>query len=189
MKDSFIFEILEDSKANKKIIGIWQYNDSEGFIAGYVKDLNKTFFTFQHLTKFGRLDGIIIDKIETIQSIDFDDDYSKSLQYIFENSSQLDIEKEIEIKLSEKDDWQIEILKQYKGNTEKLISLEINEDEYFTGYVEKISKTDIVFHCIGKLGEDEGTVIYRNEDITAFKLNDIDNRKRKMLFDWRNKKD
>jgi len=185
MKENFLIDILKRSKSKKEIIGIWQYKNSDGFMAGYIKDLNDTFFTFQHLTKYGKLDGIILDKIETIQSIDFKDDYSRSMQYIFDNSEKLDIEDKIKIELNEKEDWQIDILKQFEGNTKQFISLEINDDENFTGFVEKISKVDIVFHCVGEMGEDEGTVIYRNEDITAFKINDIDNRKRKMLYDWR----
>jgi len=187
MKENFLIDILKKSKEKKEIIGIWQYDDSDAFIAGYVLDINDTFFTFQHLTKYGKFDGIVIDKIETIQSIDFNDDYSKAMQYLFENSKKLDIENSVNIKLNEKDDWQFSILKQFKGNTKEFISLEINGKDEFTGFVEKLSKTDIIFHCIGKMGEDEGTVIYRNIDVTAFKINDIDNRKRKLLFDWRNK--
>ncbi len=107
------------------------------------------------------------------------------MQYIFDNSEKLDIEDNLNIKLNENEDWQIDILNQFKGNTEQLICFELNGDGYFTGSVEKVSKTDFVFRCVGKMGEDEGTVIYRNEDITAFKINDIGNRKRKMLYDWR----
>jgi hypothetical protein len=185
MDENFLIDTLKKSKEQKEIIGVWQYNDTDNFIAGYVLDLNDTFFTFQHLTKYGKLDGIILDKIETIQSVDFNDDYSKAMQYIFENSEKLDTEEVVKIDLNEKEDWQIDILEQFKGNTKQFISLEINGNENFTGFIEKLSKSDIVFHCVGKMGEDEGTVIYRNEDITAFRINDIDNRKRKMLFDWR----
>ena len=185
MDKNFLIDTLKKSKEQKEIIGIWQYNDGDNFIAGYVLDLNNTFFTFQHLTKYGKLDGIILEKIETIQSVDFNDDYSRAMQYLFDNSEKLDVEDSLKIKLNEKEDWQTDILKQFKGNTEQLISFEINGDDYFTGFIEEFSKTDFVFHCVGKMGKDEGTVIYRNEDITAFKIYDIDNRKRKMLYDWR----
>lgn len=181
---SFLLDTLNKSKKNKEIIGIWQYNDSDGFIAGYVLDVNSTFFTFQHLTKYGKLDGIVFDKIESIQSVDFNDEYSKALQYVFDNSEKLEIEENFEIKLSEKEEWQSDTIKQFEGEN-IVISLEISGDEFYTGFVKKVSETDFILHCIGKMGEDEGTVIYKIEDITALKINDLDNRKRKMLFKWR----
>jgi hypothetical protein len=48
-----------------------------------------------------------------------------------------------------------------------------------------MSESDLILHCVGKMGEDEGTVIYRIEDVTAVRVNDIENRKRVMLFKWR----
>jgi len=185
MEESYLLKTLLKSKANKEIIGIWQYGDSEGFLAGYVIDLNEEFFSFQHLTKYGKLDGIIIDRIETIQSVDFNDDYSKAMQYVFDNASRLDVEEIVNIELSEKENWQTEIINELVGNTHQLVSIEISGEEKFTGFIEKASKTDIVLHCVGKLGEDEECVIYKIDDITSFKLNDLDNRKRKLLYDWR----
>jgi hypothetical protein len=35
------------------------------------------------------------------------------------------------------------------------------------------------------MGEDEGTIIYRIDDISAIRINDIENRKRAMLYKWR----
>jgi hypothetical protein len=49
----------------------------------------------------------------------------------------------------------------------------------------EVSETDFILNCVGKLGEDEGTVVYKIEDVTGFKINDIDNRRRAMLYKWR----
>ena len=38
-----------------------------------------------------------------------------------------------------------------------------------------------------KSGEDEGLTMFKVEDITHFKINDIDNRKRLLLYNWRKK--
>ena len=185
MNESILFDILEKSKENKEIIGIWKYSDDDGFWAGYVKDYNENLVIIQHFTKYGKSDGIIVERIDNIKSVDFDDDYAKAMQCLIDYSAQLDKEDPFEFELTENEDWQIEVLKQIEG-TKRIVLLEINSSDYFSGFVTKLSEYDLILHCVGEMGEDEGTVIYRIEDITAVRVNDIENRKRLMLFNWRN---
>jgi hypothetical protein len=77
------------------------------------------------------------------------------------------------------------MLQQLEGNKDVLVSVEINNDHYYTGFLLMVSETDFVMNSIGKMGEDEDKVIYRIEDVTAIRLNDMDDRKRKLLYDWR----
>jgi len=39
--------------------------------------------------------------------------------------------------------------------------------------------------CVGKMGEDLGISILKIEDITSIQIDDIDNRKRNLLYKWR----
>ncbi len=181
---SIFNKILERSKLNKELIGLWKYNDDEGFWCGYVIDYNENLVKIQHYTKYGKKDGIIIAQISDIQSVDFNDEYEKVMQCVIDYSNELEKEDETNILLIESEDWQFELLKQLEGNFDKITSLEINSS-YFSGFIIEVSETDFIFHCVGKLGEDEGLVIYRIEDITGFRINDIDNRKRAMLYKWR----
>lgn len=185
MNESILFEILRKSKENKEIIGIWKYSDDDGFWAGYVKDYNENLVVIQHFTNYGKSDGIIVERIDNIKSVDFDDDYAKAMQCLIDYSAQLDEEDPFELGITEDDDWQVEVLKQIEG-TKRIVRLEINGSDSFSGFVTKLSEYDLILRCIGKMGEDEGTVIYRLEDITAVRVNDIENRKRVMLFNWRN---
>jgi len=185
MNGSILFDILKKSKENKEIIGIWKYNDSEGFWSGYVRDYNEELVTIQHFTKYGKADGVIIERIENIKCIDFDDDYAEAMQCLIDYSAELDKETKIEVTLNDNEDWQLGILKQVKGRKDIIARLEINGSDYFSGFITKISETDLILHCLGKMGEDEGAVIYRLEDITSVRINDIDNRKRVMLYNWR----
>jgi hypothetical protein len=184
MSKSIILDIIKNSKKNKEIIGIWKYNDNDGFWAGYVTDYNEELVTIKHFTKYGKSDGTIIERIENIKNIDFKDDYAKAMQYIVENSEELDKDADFEIKLSNSEDWQEEILKQLEG-TNQITKIEISNDGFFSGFITKVSESDFILHCIGEMGEDEGTVVYRIEDVTAIRVNDIENRKRAMLFEWR----
>jgi hypothetical protein len=184
MSESILFDILKKSKENKEIIGIWKYNDDDGFWAGYVKDYNEELITIQHFTKYGKSDGIIVERIENIKSVDFDDDYAKAMQCLIDYSSELDKDEHFEIELNDNEEWQIGILKQLEG-TDRIARLEINGSDYYSGFITKLSESDLILHCVGKMGEDEGTVFYRIEDVTAVRVNDIENRKRVMLFNWR----
>jgi hypothetical protein len=184
MNGSLLFEVLEKSKKYKEIIGIWKYNDDDGFWAGYVKEYTEELVTIQHFTKYGKSDGIIVERIDNIQSIDFDDDYAKAMQCLVDYSTVLDKDENFKLELNDNQDWQIEILKQLEG-TDQIVRLEINGSDYFSGFITKLSASDLVLYCVGKMGENEGTVIYRIEDVTAVRVNDIENRKRAMLYKWR----
>ncbi len=58
--NSNFYKILQHSKENQSIIAV--YNDPEGdnFWAGYILDFNDEFFTMQHISKYGKKDGILI---------------------------------------------------------------------------------------------------------------------------------
>lgn len=178
-------KILEQSKLNKELLGLWKYNDDEGFWLGYIVDFNENLITIQHFTNYGKKDGLIIVQYQDIKSVDFNDDYAKAMQCVIDYSDQLDKEDETILTISDYEYWQFEILHQLEGNYEKVISVEISGSDYFSGFIQEVSEVDFILHCVGKLGEDEGTVVYRIEDVTGFKINDIDNRKRAMLFKWR----
>ncbi len=107
-----IKDILRRSKEEKKFIGIWLYNDDDGFWSGYVKDFDEEFVFLRHFTKYGKPDGIIVEQIENIESIDFDDDYSNAMEYLIANSEKIDKEPEIELSINDHENWQYEILEQ-----------------------------------------------------------------------------
>jgi len=184
MSKSILLDLIKNSKQNREIIGIWKYNDEDGFWAGYVTDYNEELVTIKHFTKYGKSDGIIVEQIANIKNIDFDDDYAKAMQYIVENSEELDKDVDFEMKLGNSEDWQIEILKQLEG-TNQIAKVEISNDGFFSGFITKVSESDFILHCVGEMGEDEGTVVYRVEDVAAIRVNDIENRKRAMLFKWK----
>ena len=78
------------------------------------------------------------------------------------------------------------MIKQIEGNYDFISSIEIN-NSYYSGFVEEVDKENFTFNLIGKSGEDEGLTMFKVEDITHFKINDIDNRKRLLLYNWRKK--
>ncbi|PIQ17543.1 MAG: hypothetical protein COW66_11220 [Flavobacteriaceae bacterium CG18_big_fil_WC_8_21_14_2_50_34_36] len=184
MEQTLFEEILSKSKDEKEIIGIWQYGDDSGFLSGYVIDFNEDLVLFQHYTQYGKTDGIITLQKAGIQSIDAKDDYAKAMECLIEYSTILEKVPEFKPSLNTTEEWQSELIKQLAQKSEVLVSLEISGG-YFSGYIKKATDSDFVMTCVGKMGEDEGNVIYRIEDVTEFKLHDWDDRKRDLLYKWR----
>jgi len=180
-----IKDILRRSKEEKKFIGIWLYNDDDGFWSGYVKDFDEAFVFLRHYTKYGKPDGIIVEQIENIESIDFDDDYSNAMEYLIANSEKIDIEPEIELHIKDHENWQYEILEQQLSNNERIVGIQVNRDNFYSGFVTWIDEDNVILNMVGKEGQDQGKTIFKLEDINAIRINDIENRKKLLLYKWK----
>jgi len=179
-------EILEKSRLTKELIGIWKYDDSEKFWCGYVVEYNESLIKLQHFTKYGKHDGVIIIPIHEIQSIDFNDDYARAMQVIIDYSTELEKQNKLDFNISENENWRYETLKQLESSSEIMANIEFNQNnDSFAGFIIKVDEDNFVLHCIGEIGEDEGMVIYKIEDINTIKINDMLCRKRTMLHKWR----
>ena len=175
---SLIKKILENSKSEKRFIGIWIRNDDDGFWSGFVQDYNNEYVYIKHFSKYGKPDGIVVEKIDQIESIDFDDTYSQCMQYLIENTIELDFEEEITLPLPDDENWQYLTLKEQLKNKERIVRIEINEEEFFSGFVEAIDTRHVTIHRIGNLGEDENFSLFNLDDITTVRINDLENRKK-----------
>jgi len=133
-----IRDILNKSKEQKKILGIWMYDDDDGFWSGYVKDFNEELVFIQHFTKYGKPDGVIVERIENIESIDFDDDYSRLMEYVIQNSDKLDIEPEVKFEITESENWQFELLDKQLGGKDRIVRIQVNANNY-CGLVEWVN--------------------------------------------------
>jgi hypothetical protein len=185
LKMDFITDLLEQSKVNKELIAIWNYSSDDDFFCGYVLDFDEEVLSLKHFTRFGKLDGIIIQKISEIKSIDFNNDYCAAMQCVIDYSEQLEKEVYSEKEVVLGDNWIIETLGNYLGKRDAIISIEINNREFYTGFLKKLSETDLLLNNIGKMGENEGDGVYKLGDISSLRVEDIDNRKRLLLYNWR----
>ncbi|WP_278035710.1 hypothetical protein [Flavobacterium nitratireducens] len=124
-------------------------------------------------------------RIANIKTIDFNDDYTRVMECIIQYSNIIDQPSKFDVNIGYSNYWQYDTLIKLAGNDELVASLEFNGNEYFTGIVKQMSDEDFILNCIGKNGEDQGTAIFRIEDITEIKVNDLDNRRRLLLYKWR----
>ena len=185
MDTDIIRGIFDKSKSTKSLIGIWTYTDGDGFWSGYVTDYNDEFVQIHHFTKYGKSDGTIIERIENIESIDFEDDYAKCLKYLIDNTLELDKEDELSQTLPSGESWQFDYLNHHTGKTDRIVRITVKEDITYSGFILKLDKENVVLHLLGKLGEDEGFSMFKLNDISCVRVNDIENRKRLMLHNWK----
>jgi hypothetical protein len=178
-----IKEILKKSRDTKEIIAIRLYDGDEDFWCGYIENFNDNIIQLRHFDKHGNDDGIIIEQIEHIESIDFDSEYEKTFNYITRLKNNFD-HFEIITDFKDSDIWRFEYLKDSKDR-HRIISLEFNQDYVIYGIILDLNDNEFMLQGIGKLGEEEGKTIYKIDDISAFKIMDNACRFRTELNKWR----
>lgn len=177
-------EIFELSKKSEKLIAITLYNDN-GFWCGYILDYNDNLIIIQHYTKYGKSDGIIIESIHNIESIEYDDDYCNSLEYLINNHYELDYEEEVFINTGYEEAWQFEVLKPNLQRKDRLIRLQLDSDAYLSGLLNKLNEECLEMQLVGKEGQDDGNIIIKTADINSIRVNDLEGRKRLLLYNWK----
>ncbi|MEZ4937816.1 MAG: hypothetical protein R2799_09515 [Crocinitomicaceae bacterium] len=181
-------DILERSKEEQEIIGLWTYDDEDGFWSGYVVDFNEEMVVFKHFTKYGKSDGIIIESMQNIASIDFNDDYSKCMAYIIKNAEKLELQEDIQLNIKDIENWHHEVLADQIANPNRIVRMIMESDETYCGLVEWVDDENLVIRLIDKEGQDEGNTLFRLEDIKTLRINDLENRRRLLLYNWKHQR-
>ncbi|MDY0781306.1 hypothetical protein [Tenacibaculum sp. IB213877] len=178
-----LYDIFEMSKTQQKIIGINLYGDA-GYFCGIVLDYSEEIIRVEKYTKYGLKDGVIIESIFQVERIDFDDDFTNSVEYLIKNQKKLftsNFTNKFYDDLDE-DNWQESVLELYVNEKKLLLSIQINGDDYFHGFIENKDEDNFTLRCIGNLGEDKGLAVFKIEDITSYNIDDIECRKRLLLY-------
>jgi len=178
-------EIFEVSKTDKKIIAVRKYGDEDDFWLGFIENYNDEIIQLRVFDSQGIDDGIVIEKQENIDSIDFDSDYEKTYEYLVNRIYNLNEIEEI-VSFKNSVDWKKEYLDEFKQRNE-LISFQINEGAglIIYGYVLDLHDNEFIINAIGHIGEDEGKTIYKIDDIVALKFASRKSKLRAELNKWR----
>lgn len=177
-----INKILEKSKSEEQLIGVTLYGET-GFWCGIVEDYNNEFIQLKHFTKYGELDGVIIEKISQIERIDIEDDYLKSMKVIIKRKEELQtkpLKSRIFEELNE-DNWQFVCLKPYEKEQNILVSIQINSDNFYQGYVIEVNDEFLKYEIIGNAGESEGLSLFKLDDVTSVKIHDLECKRKFIL--------
>lgn len=177
-----LFELLEKAKLKRQLIAIYLYD--EGFYCGILEDFNEEFIQIWHYTKFGEQDGLVVENFSNIERISFEENYLTALQLIIDNYSEIKSDKHKYKNFNHlgEEDWQYECLKHYQGDQTVLASIQINQDNFFQGFVIDLNEEFLIFKVIDSLGREDETCIFKLEDINSVKVNDLNCRKKLFLY-------
>jgi hypothetical protein len=179
--------ILEHSKANKQLIGFRKYHDGGDIYVGYVIDYNDVFIQLQHITKYGDEDGILLLKIDDMESFEAEEDYYKFHQYLISNGNKIKPQEVRSFPIPETEDWQYEALI-HLSEFKTIITISLRtDDSIINGYILDFDEVYLNFQTVGNLGEDTGFAIYRLADIASVGIGRMEARKRETFYEWRNK--
>lgn len=178
-----LYDILEESKKNNKLISLLLYGDV-GFWCGVVQDYNQEFIELKHYTKYGDVDGLAIERISDIERIDIQDKHLKAMTVLIEKNDQL---RKMELKSRMFDDlneenWQFISLKPYELDRGVLVSIQVNSDNFYQGFVMKLGLDFLKFEIIDEDGFSDGVCLFKLKDINSIKLNDFECRKRLLIY-------
>lgn len=182
-------EIFFNSKKTKKLLGFHdRHIGIDDFCIGYVLDFDDSIVVIQHVKKYGENDGIHIKQISTLEKIETEDEYLTTCQMFFENPKLLPKQTIEGVKFSFSDTWQYHFLNDNSCIGE-LIAFDLNGEDYFNlGYLIDFDEDNFIIHLVGQSGENQGTNVYHLSDINSFGLDTLECRKRKCMYELRNKK-
>ena len=140
----------------------------------------------QCFTRLGVEDGLLVEKIEHIESFETDDDYVKAVDLFLKNLDKLNKQKIKNISISIKDEWALEILKIEKIR-DKIITIELNKDNCLIhGYILDFDENYIQFRVIDNIGTVDGKCFYKISDISSITVEQAESRKRETLYKLKN---
>ena len=187
MENNVLEKLLSHSKTTKTAIGIRKYNDNDDLYVGYIVDYTDSIIVFQHISKYGLEDGLIVEKIENIETFETEDEYIKTYNYFFKNANIIGKQTIKKIKLPKDENWQYEMLKS-KFDKGKIVTVEINNSGTDThGFIVDFDETYLNFNPITNLGIDEGGIIFKLSDISGFAVDRLESRKREALYNSKKK--
>lgn len=183
-----ILDIFKKSKDTKEIIGFNFYGTDKGFYCGYVLKYTDDFVIIQHFTKFGERDGILVHKVSDIQYLDIETDYLKGLKYLIDHRSNFLPQTFSPKSVSEPLDEFNSLFQFLIGNKDYLVKFQLTDDDIYFGFVEWCDDNNFSIINIDVDGIKQGKAVFKFEDLKLYWLDDLECRKRKMLYEQKTAK-
>jgi hypothetical protein len=182
-----IFDILENSKKTKSIIGLNTYGADNGFYCGFVLEYNEDFLIFQHFTKYGVYDGLLTLKLSDIKYIESNTIYLEGIKLLINNEKNV---LEQTFHLNKKNDFNEDftnLFESFIGNKDYIIKIELNDDDIFSGFIEWCDENYFTIINIDNDGLIIGKATFKFEDLKLYWVDDLDTRRKKMLYNLKNR--
>ena len=177
-------DVLANSKKNKQLIGMREYGNNDDFIVGYTVAFNDSLLAYHGFSVYGYFDGLYIVQIDNIESLEFDSAYLKAYQFLVGSKSGV-IDSELKkISLPKKANWQTDLLSTNLCKN-KIITVDVGDTNSVNGFIIDFDEFFFSIKVIHRLGEEDGVIVFRTNEINSLRFETPEIKKRRVLFEWR----
>mgnify|MGYP001222923429 CR=1 FL=1 len=178
-----ILDILEKSKKENTLIGLNLYGTDEGFNWGSVLEYTDEYGILLHFSKFGTADGIVTLSLADIKFVETETTYLKGIELLITRQKEILAQT---YHLKSKNDFKdgfTTLFESFIGNKDYLIKVELDDEEVYFGFIEWTDEDYFSIINIDLDGIVIGKATFRFEDLKCYTVDDLECRKRKVLFD------
>jgi hypothetical protein len=172
-------KIFADALESKKILSLNSYGDSAvwiGFVLSYTTEL----VTIEHVSKYGRYDGVITLKIADIERVDIDDEMCRSVNYLYHNTAEFSaISQKYAGLESELGDF-LAVLSECKEK--ELICSVDTKDLYLSCFILSVDFEEVHILALDEHGQKDGECYVRLEDINYVSTGRLREVRRLLLY-------
>ena len=177
-----ILNLLNKSKTEKLLISLNLYGSDNGFYLGYVVDFSEEIVIIQHYNKFGLEDGLLTLNIADVKYFEIDTEYLKDIQFLISSKNRIQHQT---LSVNDSDlaaESLTTLFEEFIGNKNYLIRFELMDEETYYGFLEWCDEDNFEILDIDSDGKIRGKLIFKFEDIKLYWLDDLDCRKRQILY-------
>ena len=181
-----ILDIIENSKNKRTLIGFNFYSSRNGFYCGFVLDYTDDFVVIQHFTRFGFYDGLLAHKLSDIQYYETDTVYLNGIQLLINNNRKI-VEQTYRLKNDKTRTTSFtNLFESFIADKNYLVKFELTDEEVYFGFVEWCDDYCFSIINIDSDGLVIGKAVFKFEDLKLYWIDDLECRKRKLLYDSKN---
>jgi hypothetical protein len=186
MQSNILNQYLSNSKEHASLIAISVYYDPDEYYVGYIHDFNEEMASLQQITKNGDEDGFILLPIEQIENIDIDDEYLRSIDFVFKNKHLIKAQRITNIETPATNNWLYEILMDEEIH-DQIICIN-KKGTNWSGFILDFDLEYLSMRIVGDKGNDQGAMLFKMSDIDSICIDKLENRKRELMYQSLKKK-
>ena len=178
--DPIMFQdVLGKAQEEKFMVSIATYGEEAAWV-GYVLSYTLELVTLEHVSKYGRYDGIRSIKIDNIERVDVNDELCRSITFLAQNQNEMN---NLSLEYKEKQPTGgsfLELLTYCKeGN---LICSIDTKDLYLTCFILDINTEEIKLLAIDNFGNKDGECHIKMDDVNFVSMGRLTAMRRLLLY-------
>ncbi|MFB1004391.1 MAG: hypothetical protein QMC70_09690 [Bacteroidia bacterium] len=171
--------VLSKAQEGNFMVSISTYGEDATWV-GYILSHTLELVTIEHVSKFGRYDGIRTLKIDNIERVDVNDELCRSITFLAQNQNEMN---NLSIQYKEKQATSGSFLDMLTYCKEENLICSIDTKElYLTCFVLELSTDEIQLLAIDNFGNKDGECHIKMDDINFVSMGRLTAMRRLLLY-------